>query len=146
MTNWSVKNPYITKVTECYVLNGEGSKKETCHIVFDLGDSGLEYKVGDAIGVLAENPPLTVDNLIKAAGWDRDQTVTTHNGERSLWQALKSDFEIHRVNKKFVKSLTEKFNSLSGKFNSFVVLTSSNSDLGSLSKDWISSACFANES
>ena len=108
MTNWSVKNPYITKVTECYVLNGEGSKKETCHIVFDLGDSGLEYKVGDALGVLAENPPLTVDNLIKAAGWDRDQTVTTHNGERSLWQALKSDFEIHRVNKKFVKSLTEK--------------------------------------
>ena len=108
MTNWSVKNPYLTKVTECYVLNGEGSKKETCHIVFDLGDSGLEYKVGDALGVLAENPPLTVDNLIKAAGWDRDQTVTTHNGERSLWQALKSDFEIHRVNKKFVKSLTEK--------------------------------------
>lgn len=108
MTNWSAKNPYITKVTECYVLNGEGSKKETRHIVFALGDSGLDYKVGDALAVLAENPPHTVDDLIEAAGWDRDQLVTSHNGERTLWQALKSDFEIHRVNKRFVKSLTEK--------------------------------------
>jgi len=108
MTNWSAKNPYITKVTECYVLNGEGSKKETRHIVFALGDSGLDYKVGDALAVLAENPPHTVDDLIEAAGWDREQLVTSHNGERTLWQALKSDFEIHRVNKRFVKSLTEK--------------------------------------
>jgi sulfite reductase (NADPH) flavoprotein alpha-component len=108
MTNWSAKNPYITKVTECYVLNGEGSKKETRHIVFALGDSGLDYKVGDALAVLAENPPHTVDDLIEAAGWDREQQVTSHNGERTLWQALKSDFEIHRVNKRFVKSLTEK--------------------------------------
>ncbi len=108
MTNWSAKNPYITKVTECYVLNGEGSKKETRHIVFALGDSGLDYKVGDALAVLAENPPHTVDELIEAAGWDREHLVTSHNGERTLWQALKSDFEIHRVNKRFVKSLTEK--------------------------------------
>ena len=46
MSNWSAKNPYDSKITECYVLNGEGSKKETRHIVFDLGDSGLDYKVG----------------------------------------------------------------------------------------------------
>ena len=50
MSNWSAKSPYGSKITECYVLNGEGSKKETRHIVFDLGDSGLDYKVGDALG------------------------------------------------------------------------------------------------
>ena len=52
MSNWSAKNPYMTKITECYVLNGEGSRKETRHVVFDLGDSGLDYKVGDALGDL----------------------------------------------------------------------------------------------
>ena len=66
MSNWSAKNPYMTKITECYILNGEGSRKETRHVVFDLGDSGLDYKVGDALGVLAENPPNTVDLLIEA--------------------------------------------------------------------------------
>jgi len=110
MSSWSAKNPYMTKITECYILNGEGSKKETRHVVFELGDSGMDYKVGDALGVLPENPPETVDLLIETAGWDKDHMVTTHNGERTLQDALKKDFEIHRVNKKFVKSLAGKIN------------------------------------
>ena len=57
MSNWSAKNPYMTQITENFILNGEGSRKETRHIVFALGDSGLDYKVGDALGVIAENPP-----------------------------------------------------------------------------------------
>lgn len=108
---WSAKNPYPTKISECYVLNGEGSRKETRHIVFELGDSGMDYKVGDALGVVPENPPLTVDLLIEKAGWAQDHIVNTHNGERTLWEALKKDYEIHRVNKKFVKSLKEKVKS-----------------------------------
>ena len=52
MSDWSAKNPYTSKLTENYVLNGEGSRKETRHIVFDLGNSGLEYKAGDALGVI----------------------------------------------------------------------------------------------
>ena len=106
--NWSAKNPYMTTITENYILNGEGSRKETRHIVFELGDSGLDYKVGDALGVLAENPPHIVDEIIEVQGWDRDHTVTTHNGERTLYDALKKDFEVHLANKKFVKSLAEK--------------------------------------
>ena len=102
MANWSAKNPYMSKITECYILNGEGSKKETRHIVFDLGDSGLDYKVGDALGVFGENPESTVDLLIETAGWDKDQLVTTQNGKKRLRDALKKDVEIHRVNKKYV--------------------------------------------
>jgi sulfite reductase (NADPH) flavoprotein alpha-component len=106
--NWSAKNPYMTKITENYILNGEGSRKETRHVVFELGKSGLDYKVGDALGVLAENPPHIVDEIIEAQGWDRDHAVTTHNGERSLYDALKKDFEVHLANKKFVQSLASK--------------------------------------
>ena len=108
---WSAKNPYMSKITECYVLNGEGSRKETRHIVFDLGDSGLDYKVGDALGVVSENPEETVNLLIETAGWDESQIVSTRSGERTLREALKKDFEIHRVNKKFVNSLSEKVTS-----------------------------------
>ena len=108
MANWSAKNPYMSKITECYILNGEGSKKETRHIVFDLGDSGLNYKVGDALGVLGKNPENTVDLLIEITGWNKDQMITTQNGERTLRDALMMDVEIHRVNKKFVNSLSQK--------------------------------------
>tara|TARA_B100001093_G_scaffold101433_2_gene93628 strand:+ start:77917 stop:79722 length:1806 start_codon:yes stop_codon:yes gene_type:complete len=105
---WTNKNPYQTQITENYILNGEGSRKETRHIVFALGDSGLDYKVGDALGVIAENPPHIVEELIEVQGWDRNHAVTTHNGERDLYTALKKDFEVHLANKKFVQSLAGK--------------------------------------
>ena len=108
MSDWSSKNPYMSEITENYILNGEGSRKETRHIVFDLGDSGLDYKVGDALGVLAENPPHIVEELLEVQGWDRETIVETHNGERDLYTALKKDFEVHLANKKFVQSLAHK--------------------------------------
>ena len=108
MADWSAKNPYMTKITENFILNGEGSRKETRHVVFALGDSGMDYKVGDALGVLAENPPHIVEELLEVQGWDRDAAVSTHNGERSLYEALKKDFEVHMANKKFVQSLADK--------------------------------------
>jgi len=100
MSDWSSKNPYMSEITENYILNGEGSRKETRHIVFDLGDSGLDYKVGDALGVLAENPPHIVEELLEVQGWDRETIVETHNGARDLYTALKKDFEVHLANKK----------------------------------------------
>ena len=63
---------------------------------------------GDALGVMAQNPPHIVDELIEVQGWDADEMVITHNGEKRLWDALKCDFEVHMANKKFVASLAEK--------------------------------------
>ena len=45
MSDWSA-NPYLRN--ENFILNGEGFRKET-RIVFALGDSGLDYKVGDVM-------------------------------------------------------------------------------------------------
>ena len=50
----------MAKITECYVLNGEEGLVKRHVVVFDLGDSGHDYQVGDALGVLAENPASTV--------------------------------------------------------------------------------------
>ena len=33
-SGWSAKNPYMSKITDNYVLNGKGSRKETRHVVF----------------------------------------------------------------------------------------------------------------
>ena len=49
-------------------LNAEGSEKQTFHIEFDLGDSGLDYVVGDAFGVFARNDPGLVDQVIALIG------------------------------------------------------------------------------
>ena len=135
MSDWSAKNPYMTQITENYILNGEGSKKETRHIVFELGDSGLDYKVGDALGVLAENPPHIVDDLIAVQGWDPEMMVSTHNGERSLYDALKKDFEVHLANKKFVQSLAEKVVSSGMKISMSIVSRTRNESSWSATED-----------
>ena len=99
MSDWSAKNPYTSNLTENFVLNGEGSGKETRHIVFDLGSSGLEYKAGDALGVIPVSPPELVDALLTTTGFHGSEIVETHLGEMDLKQALTSAFEIHRLSK-----------------------------------------------
>jgi len=45
-------------------LNKEGSEKETWHVEFDLTESGLDYVVGDSLGIFPTNDPDLVDSLI----------------------------------------------------------------------------------
>ncbi|HTN60646.1 MAG TPA: sulfite reductase subunit alpha [Devosia sp.] len=47
-------------------LNGEGSEKTTIHVELDLSAAGLDYTVGDSLGVFAKNPPELVDALLEA--------------------------------------------------------------------------------
>jgi sulfite reductase (NADPH) flavoprotein alpha-component len=47
-------------------LNKPGSHKETWHIDIDLAQSGIDYTVGDAFGVLPLNDPALVDAVIAA--------------------------------------------------------------------------------
>ena len=47
-------------------LNGEGSEKLTCHIEIDLSESGLQYVVGDSLGVFPRNDPALADAIIAA--------------------------------------------------------------------------------
>jgi sulfite reductase (NADPH) flavoprotein alpha-component len=45
-------------------LNGEGSEKDTRHVVFDLADSGLRYEPGDSFGLFPKNDPALVDAVL----------------------------------------------------------------------------------
>jgi len=61
-----------TPVTATFVckrrLNAPASEKVTNHIVIDLSESGLDYEVGDSLGVYATNAPALVDAIIAALG------------------------------------------------------------------------------
>ena len=69
MSEYSSKSPYLGEMVEKRVITHPDSTKETRHIVFDLGDSGLEYKVGDALGIIPENPEELVSDLLGLHLW-----------------------------------------------------------------------------
>jgi sulfite reductase (NADPH) flavoprotein alpha-component len=48
------------------LLNKPGSGKETWHVEFDIGATGLKYAVGDSFGLFPTNDPALVDAVLRA--------------------------------------------------------------------------------
>ncbi|TDR85499.1 sulfite reductase subunit alpha [Enterovirga rhinocerotis] len=71
-------------------LNGEGSEKETWHVEIDLTESGVEYVVGDSLGVFASNASLVVDAVIAQLGARPERMI----GEKPLRLALMEDYDL----------------------------------------------------
>jgi sulfite reductase (NADPH) flavoprotein alpha-component len=65
-------------------LNKAGSGKETWHIELDLADSGIQYEVGDSLGIVPSNHPALVDAVIAAIGAPPDFPIA----DRSLREVL----------------------------------------------------------
>jgi sulfite reductase (NADPH) flavoprotein alpha-component len=93
-TAYSRKNPFEAQLINKVNLNGRGSSKETIHLELNLSGSRIEYKPGDSLGVYAENSPVlinTVLNIVKLSGTER---VKSHAGDKSLVDALRTDYEL----------------------------------------------------
>ena len=136
-SEWSAKNPFSTTISDNYVLNGEGSRKETRHIVFQLKDSGLTYKAGDALGVVPQCPPDLVNNILSLCGFSGREEVDTHLGVCTIREALTNRYEIHRISKKWIKGLYERAGESSGKVEIRIVGRKRYSSTdGSLILDW----------
>ena len=80
-------------------------RKETRHIVFELGDSGLNYKAGDALGVVPRCPPEVVAEILSMTALTGEEIVETYAGECTLKEASMDKYEVHRVSKKWIESL-----------------------------------------
>ena len=139
-SQWSAKNPFFTNISDNYILNGESSKKETRHIVFNLGESGLEYKAGDALGVVPRCPPELVEQILSICGFSGEEEVETNLGSCSLREALTDRYEIHRVSKKWLRGLAERSSDSPAKIEMRIVSRRRFSSLdGAMVVDWESS-------
>lgn len=77
-------NPFPAKIKERYPLTKPGSTKTTYHIVLDLKESGMTFKVGDSIGIFGENDPLLVDRLLVALQANGDEVITESRSGNSM--------------------------------------------------------------
>ncbi len=87
-TGYSKTNPYLAPVMVNLNLNREGSAKETRHLEIDLGESGLSYEPGDALGVYPQNNLSYVEDLLAALQMSGDEPVTVGKETVDLRQAL----------------------------------------------------------
>jgi sulfite reductase (NADPH) flavoprotein alpha-component len=74
-SGYSRKNPFPALLLCSRNLNGDGSGKQVHHVEFSLADSGLVYAAGDALGVMPQNCPEAVSQVLAALGCDGEEAV-----------------------------------------------------------------------
>ncbi len=75
--------PVQAKLISSDKLNGPGSAKDTRHVVIDLKDTGLSYRVGDALGLWPTNCSELVGRIIEVAKLDPETTVSINDTENA---------------------------------------------------------------
>ena len=91
---YSKEQPLTAQLAVNQKITGRASDKDVRHIEIDLGDSGLRYQPGDALGVWFDNDPALVDELVQLLWLKGDEPVEVEGQTLPLAQALRSHFEL----------------------------------------------------
>jgi sulfite reductase (NADPH) flavoprotein alpha-component len=108
-SGYSRKNPFPATLTVNKKLTAEGSNKDTRHFEITLEGSGLDYEVGDSLGVFPTNDPALVDQLLKTLGFSGEEIVP--NADKvsvPLREALLKSYIITAPDKKLLGAIAEK--------------------------------------
>ncbi len=91
---YSKAAPLTAQLSVQQKITGRNSEKDVRHIEIDLGDSGLRYQPGDALGVWFDNSPALVDELLALLWLKGDELVSIDGQNMPLSQALRSHLEL----------------------------------------------------
>ncbi|MCE9898377.1 NADPH-dependent assimilatory sulfite reductase flavoprotein subunit [Raoultella terrigena] len=75
-------------------ITGRDSEKDVRHVEIDLGDSGLRYQPGDALGIWYQNDPALVNELAELLWLKGDEPVSVDGKTLPLAEALTWHFEL----------------------------------------------------
>ncbi|EPO8466340.1 NADPH-dependent assimilatory sulfite reductase flavoprotein subunit [Yersinia enterocolitica] len=91
---YSKAAPLTAQLSVQQKVTGRNSEKDVRHIDIDLGDSGLRYQPGDALGIWFDNDPALVEELLALLWLKGDEQVSIDGQNISLSQALRSQLEL----------------------------------------------------
>jgi len=101
--------PAAARLVAAHRLSGDGSEKDTRHVVIADETGGLGYEVGDSLGVVARNCPELVRAIIERLGARPDSAVLSPDGvERALFDALSNHCEIRRPSDQAIEVLSSR--------------------------------------
>ena len=104
--SYNKNNPYSSQLLVNRMLT-EGSDKETRHFEFSLEGSGLSYEPGDSLGVIPQNSPQVVDDLLKAVGLTGEERVQVGEASLTLRESLTFRLACTTLSKIQIKKFNE---------------------------------------
>ena len=88
--------PFEASINELINLNGSGSSAETYHVELSLEGSGLAHEPGDALGIVPENDPSLVEDILTLTGLSGDNDVrATLSGEQDITTLTRPQIEAY---------------------------------------------------
>lgn len=93
-TPYTKEAPLTASLAVNQKITGRDSEKDVRHLEIDLGDSGLRYQPGDALGVWYQNDPALVDELVGLLWLKGDEPVELDGKTLPLREALLWHFEL----------------------------------------------------
>ncbi len=91
---YTKEEPLTASLAVNQKITGRDSEKDVRHIEIDLGDSGLRYQPGDALGVWYQNDPALVKELVELLWLKGDESVSVDGKTLPLSEALQWHFEL----------------------------------------------------
>ena len=91
---YTKEEPLTATLSVNQKITGRNSEKDVRHIEIDLGDSGLRYQPGDALGVWYQNDPALVKELVELLWLKGDEQVSVDGKTLPLAEALQWHFEL----------------------------------------------------
>ncbi len=98
-------NPFLAPLVEKRTLTADVSSKQTLHLALSIADSKVHYEVGDACGVIPQNDPRLIAQILDAVKFTGDEQVEIAKvGTISLYAALLDRLQVTRINRNIVQA------------------------------------------
>ena len=109
---YNKENPFLSKLTDNYTLNKDGSSKDTRHISLCLKGSGIDYIPGDSLYIFPENDTALVNELLdtlelskeredEAISFTREINITRPSSTLFKLSAEKLDLDAKELQEKY---------------------------------------------
>jgi len=102
-SSYTKQNPYSAELLLSQKITGRDSAKDVRHVEIDLGESGLTYQAGDALGVWFKNDDVLANELIAALELNATDKVEVSGDSVDLETALIEKLEITQTSVNFVE-------------------------------------------
>lgn len=93
-TPYTKEQPLVATLSVSQKITGDDSQKDIRHLEIDLGESGLRYTPGDALGIWFDNDPALVQELLDLLVLEGSQSISLNGETLPLAQALQKHFEL----------------------------------------------------
>lgn len=106
-SQYNKQNPFTASLIESLKITGRDSIKDIRHIEISLEDSGIQYQVGDALGVYFSNSDDVVNRILAALTLDGSAEVEVAGETLPLNIALADKLELTLSYPTFISKLAE---------------------------------------